>query len=96
VTTDKTRCTIYLRETRPLDDLVELARRSVPIEARGRITRSTAIEAAVLAALAELRTNGKESAWLAALVALPRATDGNGQDEKTLSSDGQGFAGGDV
>ena len=76
MTTDKIRCTIYLRETRPLDDLVELARRSVPIEDRGAITRSTVTEAAVLLALAELRANGGQSALLAALVTLPRVDGG--------------------
>ena len=76
MTTSKTRCTIYMTDTRPLDDLVELARRSVPLEDRGRITRSTCVEAAVSLALAELRANGKQSALLDALVTLPRANDG--------------------
>jgi len=77
VTTDKQRLTVYMADTRPLDDLVELARRSVPIEARGRVTRSTCVEAAVSLALAELRANGKQSALLAALVTLPRVKDGD-------------------
>lgn len=77
MTTSKTRCTIYMTDTRPLDDLVELARRSVPIEARGRITRSTCCETAVLLALRELRANGKQSAWLETLVTLPRGQDGD-------------------
>ena len=81
MSTTKARCTIYLRDTRALDDLVEECRRAVAIEARGVISRSTAIEAAVTLALGELRANGKESAVLAALVTLPRATDGNGQDD---------------
>ena len=76
MTTSKARLTVYFHNTRALDDLVELARRSVPIEARGAITRSTAIEAAVALALAELRANGKQSALLAALVTLPRVNDG--------------------
>ncbi len=78
MTTDKTRCTVWLYDTRPLDDLVELARRAVPLELRGGITRSTCIEAAVTLALAELRQNGAQSPLLAALVTLPRAKDGNG------------------
>ena len=78
MTTDrKTRHTIYLYDGAQLDDLVELARRSVAIEQRGAITRSTVCEAAVTLALAELRTNGKQSALLAALVTLPRV-DGGG------------------
>ena len=77
MTTDKQRLTVYMADTRPLDDLVELARRSVPIEARGRVTRSTCVEAAVSLALAELRANGGQSAVLAALVTLPRVKDGD-------------------
>ena len=77
MTTDrKTRHTIYLYDGAALDDLVELARRSVAIEARGRITRSTAIEAAVRLALENLRRDGQQSALLAALVTLPRVNDG--------------------
>ena len=76
MTTAKARCTIYLSSTRELDDLVEAARRALPLEARGRVTRSTAIEAAVALALAELRANGKQSALLDALVTLPRVQDG--------------------
>ena len=76
MTTNKTRCTIYLRSTAALDNLVETARRSVAIEQRGAITRSTAVEAAVTLALAELRTSGKQSPLLAALVTLPRVNDG--------------------
>ena len=74
--TDKQRLTVYMADTRKLDALVELARRSVPIEQRGVITRSTAVEAAVALALAELRANGKQSALLDALVTLPRVNDG--------------------
>ena len=76
MTTDKQRLTVYMADTRKLDALVELARRSVPIEQRGVITRSTAVEAAVALALAELRANGKQSALLDALVTLPRVNDG--------------------
>lgn len=75
MTTNKQRLTIYLSSTRELDDLVEAARRALPLEARGRVTRSTCVEAAVSLALAELRANGKQSALLAALVTLPRVND---------------------
>ncbi len=75
MTTSKQRLTVYMHSTAALDDLVEAARRSVPLADRGRITRSTITEAAVTLALAELRTNGKQSALLAALVTLPRAND---------------------
>lgn len=75
MTTDKTRHTIWLYDGSQLDALVEMARRSVPIERRGAITRSTCVEAAVTMALAELRQNGAQSALLAALVTLPRVQD---------------------
>ena len=71
MTTNKQRLTIYLSSTRQLDALVEAARRASPLEARGRVTRSTAVEAAVSLALAELRANGKQSELLKALVTLP-------------------------
>jgi len=77
VTTNKTRCTIYLSSTRELDDLVEAARRALPLEARGRVTRSTCVEAAVSLALAELRANGKQSELLERLVTLPAPKTGN-------------------
>ena len=76
MTTDKRRLTIYLRSPAQLDALREEARRLVPLEDRGRITRSTCVEAAVTLALAELRTSGKQSPLLAALVTLPRVNDG--------------------
>jgi len=71
MTTNKQRLTIYMASTRELDDLVEAARRALPLEARGRVTRSTCVEAAVSLALAELRRNGVQSALLEALVTLP-------------------------
>ena len=77
MTTAKARCTIYLSSTRQLDDLVEAARRALPLEARGRVTRSTCCEAAVTLALAELRANGKQSALLEALVTLPAPKTGD-------------------
>ena len=76
MTTDKQRITAWLYSTAELDALREEARRLVPIEARGRITASTCIEAAVGLALEDLRTNGLQSALLAALVTLPRVKDG--------------------
>jgi len=71
MTTNKQRLTIYMASTRELDDLVEAARRALPLEDRGRVTRSTCVEAAVSLALAELRRNGVQSALLEALVTLP-------------------------
>jgi len=77
MTTNKQRLTIYMASTRELDDLVEAARRALPLEARGAITRSTCCEAAVTLALEDLRRNGKQSELLKALVTLPRVNDGD-------------------
>ena len=77
MTTNKTRCTIYLSSTRQVDDLVEAARRALPLEARGRVTRSTCCEAAVRLALEDLRRDGAQSALLKALVTLPAPKTGD-------------------
>lgn len=71
MTTDKTRITIYLNDRRPLDDLTEELRRLAPIEARGQISRSTAVEAAVRLALDVLREKGRDAAIFQAMVTLP-------------------------
>ena len=71
MTTDKRRVTCYLRDPQPLDDLFDAARRLAPLEARGAISRSVCIEAAVRLALADLRTNGRQSAIFAELVTSP-------------------------
>lgn len=72
MTTDKSRHTIWLYDARQLDTLLEEARRALPLEDRGAVSRSTCIEAAVALALRELRQNGAQSDLLAALVTLPR------------------------
>lgn len=71
MTTDKARVTIYLSDRRPLDDLTEQLRILAPIEDRGAISRSTAIEAALQLALEDLRSNGRRSAIYGRLVTSP-------------------------
>ena len=71
MTTDKRRVTCYLRDPRPLDNLFDELRRLAPLEARGAISRSTAIEAAVRLALADLQANGRAATVFKALVTLP-------------------------
>jgi hypothetical protein len=71
MTTDKHRITIYLADRRPLDDLAEQLRRLAPLEDRGRISRSTAIEAAVAVALADLLANGRDAVIYSTLVTSP-------------------------
>ena len=71
MTTDKTRVTIYLVDRRPLDDLTEQLRRLAPLEDRGAISRSTAIEAAIVVALEDLRAKGRDAAIYEWLVTSP-------------------------
>jgi hypothetical protein len=77
MTTQKPRLTIYLSAggLRDLDDLVEALRRLAPLEARGAISRSTAIEAAVRLALADLKAHGRTAAIFATLVTSPAPQD---------------------
>ena len=71
MTTDKHRVTIYLYDRQPLDDLTEQLRRLAPIEDRGKISRSTAIETAVRLALEDLRAKGRDAAIYSHLVTSP-------------------------
>ena len=71
MTTSKARLTIYLASHAELDALFDELRRLAPLEARGAISRSTAIEAAVSLALADLQARGRESDVYKTLVTLP-------------------------
>ena len=71
MTTSKQRLTVYLRNGSELDDLREALRVLAPIEARGRISGSTCIEAAVAIALADVQARGVESDVYRAMVTLP-------------------------
>ena len=68
MTTDKTRVTIYLANYWELDELHDTLRRLAPLDERGKISRSTAVEAALQLALADLRTHGRQSAIYEKLV----------------------------
>ena len=71
MTTSKARLTIYLASHAELDLLFDELRRRAPIEARGGISRSTAVEAAVSVALRDLQARGRESDVFKTLVTLP-------------------------
>lgn len=71
MTTDKTRITVYLSNYWELDELHDTLRRLAPLDVRGAISRSTAIESALQLALADLRTNGRQSAIYEKLVTSP-------------------------
>ena len=68
MTTSKQRITIYLSNPAQLEDLRAELRRLAPIEARGRISGSTAIEAAVSVALRDVHEHGAQSAIFQAMV----------------------------
>ena len=71
MTTEKARVTIYLGDPKGLEALYDELRLLAPIEARGGISRSTAIEAAITVALADLRASGRKSDIYKRLVTLP-------------------------
>lgn len=71
MTTSKQRLTVYLSNPSELDALFDELRRLAPIEARGKISRSTAIEAAVRLALADVQANGQRSAIYETMVTSP-------------------------
>ena len=71
MTTKKARLTVYLTSAAELDDLREQLRILAPLELRGGISRSTAIEAAVSVALRDVQARGVESDVFKVLVTLP-------------------------
>ena len=72
MTTSKARLTIYLASHAELDLLFDELRRRAPIEARGGISRSTAIEAAVSLALRDLQARGRDSDVFKVMVTSPQ------------------------
>ena len=72
MTTSKRRLTIYLSNPSELDLLFDELRRRAPIEARGGISRSTAIEAAVSLALRDLQARGRDSDVFKVMVTSPQ------------------------
>ena len=72
MTTQKARLTVYLTSAAELDDLREQLRILAPLELRGGISRSTAIEAAVSVALRDVTARGVDSDVYRAMVTLPR------------------------
>ena len=71
MTTSKARLTVYLSNPSELDALFDELRRLAPIEARGKISRSTVIEAAVLLALRDVQANGRDAAIFEPMVTSP-------------------------
>ena len=75
MTTSKARLTVYLTSAAELDDLREALRILAPIESRGFISRSTAIEAAIGLALRDVQARGRDSDVYRAMVTLPQESE---------------------
>ena len=71
MTTSKARLTVYLTSAAELDDLREALRVLAPLTDRGRISGSTAIEAAVSVALRDIEARGRDADVFKLLVTLP-------------------------
>ena len=71
MTTAKRRLTIYTASGSELETLFDLVRELAPIDARGRCTRSTIVEAALSVALRDVQARGRESDVFRTLVTLP-------------------------
>ena len=69
--TSKQRISIYLSTDRQLEALFNTLRELAPLAERGKLSRSTAIEAAVNLALADLQANGRDSAIYRSMVTPP-------------------------
>lgn len=76
MTTRKVRITVWLRDTSELEELFDQVRQLAPIEARGVISRSTCVEAAVAVALRDIEARGRESDVFKALVTTGNVTAG--------------------
>lgn len=71
MTTGKRRISLYLATDQQLEALFTMLRDLAPLSERGKVSRSTAAEAAISAALADLKAHGRESAIYKAMVESP-------------------------
>ena len=71
MTTNKRRITVWLRSSSEVDALFDELRRLAPLELRGGISRSTAIEAAVAVALRDIEARGRQADVFRTVVTLP-------------------------
>ena len=75
MTTTKARLTLYLGDPQALEDLYRQVRTLAPLEARGRVSRSTIVEACISLALKDVETNKRESAVFKTVVTSPPPED---------------------
>lgn len=71
MTTTKQRYTIWTAQPSELETLFDLVRGLAPIDARGRCTRSTIVEAALSVALRDVQARGRDADVFKVLVTLP-------------------------
>ena len=71
MSTTKKRISLYFTTDQTLEALFDTMRELAPLAERGKLSRSTAIEAAVNLALADLKAHGRESAIYKSMVESP-------------------------
>ena len=71
MSTTKKRISLYFATDQTLEALFDTLRNLAPLAERGKVSRSTAAEAAIILALADLEAHGRESAIYKTMVTLP-------------------------
>ena len=71
MSTTKKRISLYFTTDQQLEALFDTLRELAPLAERGHISRSTAAEAAIILALADLKANGRDSAIYKSMVTPP-------------------------
>ena len=71
MSTTKKRISLYFATDQTLEALFDTLRNLAPLAERGKVSRSTAAEAAIILALADLEAHGRESAIYKSMVESP-------------------------
>ena len=71
MSTTKKRISLYFTTDQQLEALFDTLRELAPLAERGKVSRSTAAEAAIILALADLEAHGRESAIYKSMVESP-------------------------
>ena len=71
MSTTKKRISLYFATDQTLEALFTALRNLAPLAERGKVSRSTAAEAAIILALADLKAHGRESAIYKSMVESP-------------------------
>ena len=71
MSTTKKRISLYFATDQTLEALFTALRNLAPLAERGKVSRSTAAEAAIILALADLEAHGRDSAIYKSMVESP-------------------------